>query len=512
VKKILIILILLFTFLAPTPVYATVGPFVNEVTVFVDGKAFTLWGIADDTAISSIRLRDLAYVLNGTSAQFDIRETTKNDFDYWIVRGAPYTPIGNELQPITSYYDDGWDNKWFIGSMTRTIIGIDGTDEPETFIDFTAYIDDYDLYFPLRRLATLLGFSLEWSRVGYIAHGLHEYYIEGADYVLNTKTGSPAEIPIQSVEFLDLMWQLHEHWVDSAHFYSDIIDESVVWPMELFIAPAGYGVRFTSWRSVAPMNPPGTSYFWQYWYPLQMRHLADGVAELIISNDATRTWHDIQTDYASSNSMNSESDFYKRRILVDTSQDEIEEIFLYINDTRYHMVRPYSPPRDARRYSVSINEEGYIVLRYVLGQNAFWPGDGIAFIRSTLHNPVSEFVEFVFYEDSVDYNNRVLFEFIDTTARPGNVYYYSIQRMMSWGAMALYANPDYSQIRVDVNALLMLNKIEIQEDEDYTEYIAATIETSNGLPWLFFAAGGVIAVALVGAALCRPRMSGKYKS
>jgi len=424
-KKLLAILILIIILLPVMPANiasATVGPLVREMTVLVDDEAFSIWGVGDDFAVSRVRLRDLAYVLSGTPAQFDIREAENDAFSYWIIRGQPYTPDGSELQPIDYYQCEV---KWYMGFRTRTIVGIDGITEPETFIDVSIYKDDYDLFFPLYQLGRLLGFSIEWSRIGYFVLGLDDYYVEGADYVISTKESSRAKLPIQSLAFMELMRRIAGFWVDSAHFYNEIIDESVVWPVQLGIAQEGYGVRFFSWLSVVPMRTETPPYL-GLWYPVSMTTLGEGIAELIMDDYKIRPWYDMPENH--DEPINSDGSFrlYNRRILVDTTAsetEEIDEIFLIVGDTSYRMVRPYRHLRDPRRYTVSGNEYGHIILRYVLGQNVMAPCDYIQIFRSEIRGDVGDLI---FSKGNLNFNDRILFEFIDTTDRFGYVYYYCI--------------------------------------------------------------------------------------
>jgi len=43
-KKVIIIVVILFIIFAPISAYATVGPFVKEAVIFVDDKEFALMG------------------------------------------------------------------------------------------------------------------------------------------------------------------------------------------------------------------------------------------------------------------------------------------------------------------------------------------------------------------------------------------------------------------------------------------------------------------------------------
>jgi len=70
------------------------------VPFVVDDEEFVLWGYGGDWIPgSSFRLRDIAYILNGTPFQFDVREY--NDEIWDIFMGEPYTVTGDELNPHT---------------------------------------------------------------------------------------------------------------------------------------------------------------------------------------------------------------------------------------------------------------------------------------------------------------------------------------------------------------------------------------------------------------------------
>ena len=97
--KYFLIGILLTVFILPSfpvVVHATHGINSWYFRVNVNGnEPFVLHGYESAfTGGPYLRLRDIAYILNGTRAQFNIHEDQ-------IFRGRPYTPDGTELQPIT---------------------------------------------------------------------------------------------------------------------------------------------------------------------------------------------------------------------------------------------------------------------------------------------------------------------------------------------------------------------------------------------------------------------------
>jgi len=461
------------------PLHATVGPFAGAQRVYVDGKPFEVWGVFDDTTFSNFRLQDMAYMLNGTPAQFNIRKIDDDRFDYWIVRGEPYTPTGDELRPIEGYRDEYmggmlWFDGGFFGYAT---IGVDGVDEPETAISLFVRGDEDSFYFPIMHLAFLLGFSMDWSRTGYFVHDFHDYYVENTDYVFSTEVNSPAILPTKSIEFLELMMHLSGHWVDNAHFVSPVIDESVVWPVELHFSPDGHGINNISWSTVAPMRP-WASERWQLWYPLSIQYFEAEVVELTVTGAATSAWNSFLTGYTP-------ADYFPQRIIINTSGEYIDELIYYIGDVAYHMVRADGRHSNRRYYAEPAGDNG-IRLLYVLGRNTFFfSSDGFQIYRSQVQG---EQGTSVFSQAEISFDDRILFEFVDTTVERGNIYYYSLWRIDTWGGHnSIQFADEQWQIRVDVNALLGEEEcveVEISEDvEGEYVYIPILEETQQRNRW-----------------------------
>jgi len=157
-----------------TVVSATSGFGSQKFTVIlndVNDEPFEIWGYDGDGPMPAFRLCDIAYILNGTSAQFDIRASSDSRWDFWIKRGASYTATGAEMLPIPenrralfgSYgFIHGYDSPGFDTAPIRNIIlGVDGIYTPDEFISFRVVKDIDDVYFPLHDLGYLLGFSIE---------------------------------------------------------------------------------------------------------------------------------------------------------------------------------------------------------------------------------------------------------------------------------------------------------------------------------------------------------------
>ena len=152
------------------PVWATaaMGPF--QAAIDVDGQRFQVWGYGGDLWPWPLRLRDIAYILNGTSAQFDVRVPDDNRWDIWIETGVPYTLTGRELQAISYnrhavfgsqnsflYFSSyGFDQNPF---QTITL-GIGRAGIPTTSVVIEVFNDGYDIFIDLEILGNMLGFTV----------------------------------------------------------------------------------------------------------------------------------------------------------------------------------------------------------------------------------------------------------------------------------------------------------------------------------------------------------------
>ncbi|MCL2225415.1 MAG: hypothetical protein FWB96_10670 [Defluviitaleaceae bacterium] len=444
-KKLFCVFMLVIILLMPLAVRATVGPLVQEAVVFLDDEIFTIWGVGDDVAVSFVRLRDLAYILNGTPAQFNFAESHEENISYRIFRGEPYIPQGNELLPIEYYHEEGGPRWFAAGGMYNVKIGVDGGNSPETVILFNVYGDGYDYFFPLGRMGTLLGYSLEWSRVGYWMHSLYDFYVEGATYVISTVGREPAVLPVQTAEFLQLMERLAGHWVDDTHFYGEVIDESVVFPRELFIFLEGYGVTFESWDSVAPIHRAAVTPWWAR-YRVAKRSLGDGLLELMLADTAESPWHFTPDD---ADEFPNLPYLTERRIILDPAQEEIAEIFFFDSGEKIRMVRAYHSRDLAPRYTLEMNTDGHIVIRYVLGQGALRWGRTLMISRAVRRDYLGELL---LYQEDFYPDDRAVFEFTDTTAQRGHTYYYLVRRSWVSEWVRELPEPDFI-IRADVDAL-----------------------------------------------------------
>ena len=124
-------------------------------TVTVDGKAveFQMYALADANGnlTNYIKLRDMAYILNGTKAQFSVGY----DGTISLTTGQPYEAGGTEM--TTPYSGD---RAYTGGAQT---VKINGADVAMTAITLTDDDGGGYNYFKLRDLGKALGFNVSWD-------------------------------------------------------------------------------------------------------------------------------------------------------------------------------------------------------------------------------------------------------------------------------------------------------------------------------------------------------------
>ena len=76
-----------------------------EVNITVNGTAYTLLGYEVPGGQDGVKLRDIAYILNGTSKQFGVAFESGT---VSITTGKPYTPMGTELAQYTGTEPSGF--------------------------------------------------------------------------------------------------------------------------------------------------------------------------------------------------------------------------------------------------------------------------------------------------------------------------------------------------------------------------------------------------------------------
>ena len=135
--------------LSAVPVYAGVpaSPTASKVTVDGQSKAFEAYNINDN---NYFKLRDIAYVLNGTDASFSVGwDGAANSIA--LVKGEAYAPTGSEMKVSGTK-----DIKDAVESTSAILI--DGQKAT-----LKAYTIKDNNYFKLRDLGTALGFNVGWD-------------------------------------------------------------------------------------------------------------------------------------------------------------------------------------------------------------------------------------------------------------------------------------------------------------------------------------------------------------
>ncbi len=122
---------------------------VSDQKLEIDGKAVAAaaYNVAGN---NYFKLRDLAYLLNGTGAQFSVGYN-KSANSVTIVTGEAYKPVGGELAPI------GTGAKNAVSSAQT--IYINGAKNSS----LTVYNIDGNNYFKLRDLGGALGFAVDYD-------------------------------------------------------------------------------------------------------------------------------------------------------------------------------------------------------------------------------------------------------------------------------------------------------------------------------------------------------------
>ena len=117
-------------------------------TVLVNGEnvAFDAYNINDN---NYFKLRDLAYVLNGTAKQFEVGWDNANNA-IMLTSGKAYTPAGGEMA------GKGAGNKTPVSTTSK--IYLDGTEA-----QFTAYNIEDNNYFKLRDIGQAFDFGVDWD-------------------------------------------------------------------------------------------------------------------------------------------------------------------------------------------------------------------------------------------------------------------------------------------------------------------------------------------------------------
>jgi len=144
----LLLLGMIFAVSAPAFAADTVTAKPTSSTVLVNGEnvSFNAYNINGN---NYFKLRDLAYVLNGTEKQFDIGWDGENN-TISLTSGEPYTVVGGEMADAIAGDKTA--------APTNSKIYLDGEG-----IAFTAYKIGDNNYFKLRDIGMALDFGVVWN-------------------------------------------------------------------------------------------------------------------------------------------------------------------------------------------------------------------------------------------------------------------------------------------------------------------------------------------------------------
>jgi len=447
ISRFILVTILVVGFLMiglPANVHATHGFSSEMFTILVDGQHYEVWGYGGDGPVPALRLQDLAYILRDTPARFDIRESDDPDLDYWIIRGEGYTPIGTELAAIPEQRWGAFGSYGFFDwhgfddyPVQTIIIGINGDYTPYTATALRLIQDVDYTYFPIEFFSALLGFSWDWVGSG-------DY-----DYAITTGVNPTATLHAQSPQLARLMSRLSGQWVDEMYYYSTVIDEKVVWPVELEVSV--HGITDIVQNTVAPAGSQFPTWP-QWWYPVSMTTLENGLVELIVPSGSSPnvSWPNrevLSTD--TEEPLHDHRRFDNRRIVVDTSLEYIDEIIFFIDDVAHNMTR-FEWDRSAMRYTTEAADNGGITLRYILDHWSFLYDVDLRVYRSAVE---SELGELLYSRFITDHQDSLLWQFTDNTIEHEQVYFYSLveKRPQSSFYTSLMGG---QQMRVDVDLVL----------------------------------------------------------
>ncbi|MFI3312739.1 MAG: stalk domain-containing protein [Eubacteriales bacterium] len=128
------------------PVVPTAAPTASSILVDGEPAAFDAYNIDDN---NYFKLRDVAYILNGTDAQFEV--TWDNDLELInIISGEAYTEVSGEMA-----IGDGT-AKAYEASTAGILLNGEA-------VELTAYTIANNNYFKLRDLGEALGFNVSWD-------------------------------------------------------------------------------------------------------------------------------------------------------------------------------------------------------------------------------------------------------------------------------------------------------------------------------------------------------------
>jgi acetyl esterase/lipase len=151
-----IALVLTLSLIPANTVLATAAPD-KSINIAVSTQNLVLDGKGIKTQAYNIngsnycKLRDIAYLLNGTDAQFSVNFDAKN-FQITTISGAAYVKDGSELSDV------GVDNSERCKASTWTLL-VNGTK-----VDIKCYVMNGNNFFSLKDLSALFGFGLKYDQ------------------------------------------------------------------------------------------------------------------------------------------------------------------------------------------------------------------------------------------------------------------------------------------------------------------------------------------------------------
>jgi len=428
----------------------------GQHTIYVNDQKFEVWGYTAWDVIRDVvhnyRLRDIAYILDGTSAQFNIRNPLNHYLHFWIERNVPYEPIGTELNYLYEERRDwrgiGQFHAYAVEHfpLQQVILSLDGSEAPTYNIIVTVLTsfgfplneperlaDLNQVYFDLENLAGILGFNLELDEYNnlHITTG-----VEHLTSVIETK-------PLES---LDASLRLTGHWVDRRFFDSAIINQEVAWPHEFEIGLLGltYHPRFVDFMFTGlPLSArqPNIWHIERIFFPFSVQFYEDGI--IMFSADEVG-----------------------RKLRADLSSMPVNVLIYYIDGVPNEMVR-LNPNLTPGRYNYATIEDGGIHIAYIADYQSFMAvPEYINIYRSNIQGYLGERI---LTHVVVDKDDHIFFEFVDSYATSGRAYFYTINTQGWWRNYHTITFGGESQIAVQLGLTsndVVMTEVDMFEPEE----------------------------------------------
>ena len=261
-KRVLLCFVLIIALSAMTPIpagFAAAGADLVAVptasAVLVDGASvdFDAYNIAFS---NYFKLRDIAFVLNGTAKQFEVSWDDANDA-ISLISGLPYTLAGGEMTA------KGAGVKTPLPSTSK--IMLDGKE-----ISLTAYEIEWNNYFKLRDLGKAMNFGVDWNEaLNTIAIDTNKGYTEeagadGADTAVTVVEQPAATGGVMTAESSGIInGVIGEKYGKRGSQLSGEGTPTLSLPLSIKNAPAGtvcYAVKMMD-----PDSEPLCGYAWAHW-------------------------------------------------------------------------------------------------------------------------------------------------------------------------------------------------------------------------------------------------------